>query len=778
MKNLKEMSIHEIYVEMNHLDLYLSDLINISKDFSAYMELVKEYKDEEMWDFIKKHDDKIDKEKLVYVLTEGAREHIIKRKNDNSTNGLMVKQAYKNGRKLLSNCKKTFPIIYGQNKMFYFKSVGSVADLKIDDSKKNHPQNLEFEKMIENDIARYTLIFGIIDEFIPCISKSEENADIFSKILRYNCKRKILKHKMENEEKNDEYYVNYYIEEITEYLKRFPKEFNMEKIMLLSAWRMKNTMENEPEKLDEEEKKQVVKCLKYYGDNIKKHFSIEGNIQVSPFGPEKDSFSYSTDEFRNDLQKIIGEKYYRQEELAQIKSKILNDEMNLSELSNLRLFSLLAFDESELVKLKKDYKNFDILLGLGQINQKEAQKIIEENEFLLEISTIELLYKKRFIDKKSIFNMYFRGNITLDKMMEIVENKEYDIRLRSGDLVNYYIDARKNVEDEEKVNKVKKYGKLFKGINNDNLEDNNEVYDEVIDNLYLHFEDLDLDELYDFEVLPIQTLIDWDGKERIYKLAQNLKLKSEDVAKLIKENQINIQKLGNSLIKSKASKMEIINYICDSFSYPCSSKNEEKERDIIADTLIEYVEMGDSIIEIKDKIKPGKGGHRNPVSPTKKRNRYVSDVLQRWRLLKELDDNCNITSYPDGTTRFDLPNVNGGTVVFEKSLKLVRNQMVPENDRATYIISYADFVKNKSLIEQQVIAKKNRTNSNTLTVNRSMLTNMYINGQAERITHSVAWGERVKEKIGGQCISLYGKDKEDRIDSLISKILKSRTLVD
>ena len=55
---------------------------------------------------------------------------------------------------------------------------------------------------------------------------------------------------------------------------------------------------------------------------------------------------------------------------------------------------------------------------------------------------------------------------------------------------------------------------------------------------------------------------------------------------------------------------------------------------------------------------------------------------------------------------------------------------------------------------------------------------MHKNNAAEKITHSPSWGRKIKEKLGGQSISLYGKEKEDKIDSLIAKIEKSRTLVD
>ena len=780
MADINKMSLDKIYNEMQKLKIFPNDLINITTSFHDYVELAEYYKkDEDTWEFIKKHEKFIDKEKLVFLLTYASRMYIILSENLVDSNKWKLEAAYENGLKLLNGKKRSFSILSYSDGIGSIDFVGTVNDLKSDNSKKNKSLE-ELNQMAFQGIDKYSIIFGFIDEFSPCVCNSRENAEMFTRVLRQNCKNQIKKFEEDGGEENEDFYVELYSRYIMDYLIRFPKEFNMEKIMLLSAWRMKNAMEDEPDKLDEEEKEIIVKCLKYYKDNIKKVFTISGTIQKSPFSPEIVDFTYSTEEFKKDSMKIINDKYYSDVELEDIKTKILAGQINLADLENPIIFNLLNFKKEEIASLKSNYKNFEILLSLNYINQKEVQKLIKDNNFLLELDTIELLYKKRFIDEKAIYDLYFKGNITLDKMKTIVNEEKYKVDVNTDDLLNYYSDAHQNPEDEEKLDKVKKYGKLVKEIKSENAKKQKEFYDEVVENLYLYYDELDLEELYDLDVLPIQTLIDWDGEERIYKLVENLKLKTEDVSMLIKEDKINIQKMGNSLVKSKASKLEKIKYICDSFSYSCNTQQETEERDRIADSLNDYIEMADFIKEIDENDTTGHGGGRKPVNPVhKKRKCYVSDVLSRWNLFKELDNNCTTEIYADGTTRFDLPNVNGGTVVFEKTLKSQKNQMVPDYAKATYIMSYAEFFKNKSQIEQQVAMSQNgQSTGNIIGINRKTLIDLYESGNADKIIHSPAWGTRIKQMLGAPIISAYGKTKEDRIDSLIKKIEKSRTLMD
>lgn len=782
MTDINNMSLDEICREMKNLKLFPHDIINISKDFSIYVSFMEKYK-EDTWDFIKKHEDKIDKEKLVYVLTNAAKDYLIASKNFKNPNKLKIQKAYETGLKLLNGIKRTFPTVIAKDGKFVFEAVGSVNDLKLDNRQKNEAQNYELKKMEESGVDRYTLVFGVIDEFSSCVCKSNENADTFSRILRYNCKKVIKKYKMKGVEENEEFYIDTYVSEIRDYLKRFPKEFNMEKIMLLSAWRMKNSLENESEKLKEDEIKDIIKCMKYYNENIKKNISIKETIQKSVFGPEIGEIQYSTEELREDFKKVIGDKYYSDIELEDIKSKILNGESNLSDLENPQIYNLINFTNEEVNNIKSNYQNFDVLLKLNHISKEEAKEIIQKNRFSIGYETIKILASKRFISENDIKEMYLNGNISTSTMEEIVNDTRFNIEITCQELLNKYEEFLESREDDVKLTRVKKYGKLAKKINSKDPKMEEEFYGEIIDKLYSNRDELDLDELYDLEILPIQTLIDWDGEERIYKLIENLKLKSEDIVQLLKRDILNIQKMGNALVKSKSSKIEKIKYICDSFSYQCNTKEEADEQAINAESLTQYVEMSNIIKDVDENafLERGQSEHKKTIKlgNGKKRKEYVSDIISRWNLFKELDDNCTVEMYNDGTTKFELPNVNGGTVVFEKTLKMKDDVMVPDYAKATYIMSYSDYIKNRPRIEQQAYTSKDsKTSDVVLGINRKTLVSMYNCHQADKIIHSPAWGKRVKEKLGGSIINLYGEQKENRIDSLINKIEKSRTLID
>ena len=776
MRDVKKMTLDDIYKNMQNLKLFPYDIVNITKDFSTYINIM-EKSNMDTWNFIKKHEDAIDKEKLVYVLTEKAMGYLIQTRGIFDKDRYKVEIAYQNGIKFLSGCKRNFPLVSAKNGRFVIEKVGNISDFNSGPPKK--VKNHELNSMIKGEVEKFTLVFGIIDDFPSFLCSSEENSNIFSNILRYNCSNEIKKQKVNDGEISEEFCMKCYTDEISDYLTRFPKEFDMDKIMLLASFRMKNALENESDKLEDYEKEEIIKCLKYYDKNLKKYISIKGNIQKSPFSPEKVDFQYSTEEFKKDFKKIINDKYYSDSELNEIKSKILNGEINLTDLENSQIYHLIKFDKDEVEKIKSNYQNFDILLKLNDMSKEEAQEIIQKNGFSINYKTIKILVSKRFISEKDIMEMYLNENISLNTMIDIIDDGNYNVEVTSQELLKKYEEFLEEREDDKKLARLKRYGKLSKEINSKGVKKQEDFYEEIIEELYSNNDDIDLDELYDLDVLPIQTLIDWDGEERIYKLVENLKLKTEDVENLIKEDKLTIQKMGNALVKSKFSKLDKINYICDSFSYPCSNQQENEERDIVADTLSQYVELGDKIKEVKEEITPGNGGHRNPANHTIKRKKYVSDVLARWRLFKELDNNCKITGYFDGTTRFDLPNVNGGTVVFEKTLKLVVDQMIPDYAKATYVMSYSDYIKNRAKIEQQVSTSNNsQTSSNGLGINRKTLIDMYNKGQADKIIHSPAWGKKVKEKLGNHSISLYGRSKEDRIDSLIKKIEKSRTLID
>ena len=166
--------------------------------------------------------------------------------------------------------------------------------------------------------------------------------------------------------------------------------------------------------------------------------------------------------------------------------------------------------------------------------------------------------------------------------------------------MNYYVNRE---EDSEKERDFERYALLFRElhIKEKSSEEQLQIADEIMEELYKTESDyeVDLKNLYKDSLLPIQTLIDWNGEQMIYDLIKNHSLKPKDARELLMTGTLNLDKTYQALVVSNLSDEEKLNFIFSSFNGAGENIEEIKRQNEARMYLIQAIHVTNDKTDIK-----------------------------------------------------------------------------------------------------------------------------------------------------------------------------------
>jgi len=537
------------------------------------------------------------------------------------------------------------------------------------------------------------------------------------------------------------------------FLKKFPEKFDMEKLLLIAAYRTKLYLEPNDKFSNYN---LLIKIMQSANEIIKnEELKIVGNISKDD-SDAKYHVMYTARELSKDVSRIIDGLYFPAYKLKLLKQKVMTEGLDVTILENKELFDLFEFTNTEKERLvEANPSNLQTLFTFEAVNNAQIRRMLYRiRDFKFDYSFLQDIYKLGTIKKEDFVSLYMRSNINLTDISDFDEKYDLTENINAAQLMNYYFEMK---QDSEKAKDYDRYLLLFKKIALKDKEKQSDISEKIMEELYKTDRDYseDLVNLYTDGVLPIMSLIEWNGEEMIYKLINKNSLKPQDAKELLLSGILDVEKTYQTLKKSNLSSSEKMNFIYTSFNGLAENETEADIQNKVCERLVQVIDVSNNIE--KSEFSHGRQIHLKSIL---KRNRYISDPRYRWQLFAQLDENYTSEVYADGTTIFTYPDLNNGMVIIEKMLKNTQFGVRPDYCVATYMMDLETFYSHKSeIVEKQSISRK-------------VLIRMNQNNENQKLVHSESWGEKLKQSIG---VSIENTEK---IDELIKRIDASRTLID
>ncbi len=787
-KEIRNMTMKEI-IEKVGIILLQGQITLILKDEYYEKEIVEDkclnLKGAEAINYILENYDKIDKERAIFLSAWNLKMHIEGAANvkiQDSQEVLSVSKAKENyafASKLIRDLDIEIPNLSFKKGRTTIKEFWTTNDLfpdkKTQKNKERKKNNLEIVQDLK-DTGFLDRIFNIssLDDFQDYLCYYPGNGKYFNIMIQENGDKNyqsIMQDRSDKQSQEEKYQllIEEYRKEFDDVIEKYCDKFDMEKFLLVSAYRAKVILENDKE-LIAQDRKELIEIMDYASEHLSnKRMKVYGKVYV-PTIQGKANIEYSYKELQDDLSRVLDETFYfSKQDLVGIKKLLLTGQRNLSTINGIQgLVELLNFNTMEKNKLiELDPSNFKALLSVNALNREEIDNIIKNdrlNGYKIDDICLLYLYEEGLIEKSDLVKLYMVNQVDLSKMVDFAcIHDGLQAEITTQQLMEYYQQAKQIPEKEKDFDR---YRLLFieLKIKGKRPEEQEKIAEQIVEEIYQTDSEYDHDfkNLYQANLLPIQTLIAWNGEDIIYDLIKNSALRPRDTKSLLMSQELDLPKTCHALRVSNLSDEEKLNFIFSSFNGTGNNEEEIQMQNEARMYLLQAIHVSKENVNIQKNVH--NLGRRMKAATKSKENRYVTDPVYRWQLFSELDEDCNIDLYLDGTAKVSLPNLN--KVIIEKLFKATKEGTKINYGAATYIMSQEEFYHHKEKIEQDG------------RVNRRALVEMGENQVADRLVHSSKWGRALKQNLEISQENGYDQEKIERIDTLVNRIEKARELLD
>lgn len=361
---------------------------------------------------------------------------------------------------------------------------------------------------------------------------------------------------------------------------------------------------------------------------------------------------------------------------------------------------------------------------------------------------VKYLLRNSDVKKEDVIDLYINGNANLEliKTMELDElSKEYfDTRFVELFGEDVYLDT------PESNAKLKRYGNLYAMLKEQNQIDT--TTDDLVENLSTMFGEEFIPnimgELYKIGVANIEEALQWLGGEFLNEQYKQENLKPVEIRNLYDSGIIKHDELVSmiKLLKDNTEKFMVISSL-----FP-----EQESIDIRQELSERCLDLGEGA---KEEEKGTKRRKRDEKS--KDYNKYITDPVSRFMLMKLLDKEYSFKMTLDGHAIMYLPNHE--KVIIEKMLD---KDGRPDYGAATYVLDADYFERNKNAIVE--IDK----------IRRGNLSGNLSSKSVEKLIHSATgWGKGIKKVFE---INEETKTPEElkQIEEAIEAVEKSRKKIE
>lgn len=589
MKKLAKMNLKEL-LDSTDLLMHLSDILYFCDDVETINEFVNSTRKnsnlnyKEIKDFLIKHENKINKQKLLLLIVKNYSDNIqlidsilkdntYKSKSNKSETLELIIQKQKQEQNL--NIAKKIGKGMDESFAFYFYNTGTNRyDINIIDSKElidgikiNSSANLKRFKEIDQDFMEsdktetvgieYLLQSIVLTDFNN-IFPNEQIGDNMRTLLLEN---QILKNNVKTREELENLkYQNYdeyenlientefhdILSDMKNLLEKYIKYVDIDKLLAISAYRFEESLENEFKSIEN------APAIKEILNTIIKHTKNNKTLTLS-LQDRKNSYDlkdieYSLTDIINCINRFTDDSYIKKSQIEEYKNKINSEELTLFDLDP--QYVKICFSPSELENIAK--LNSQNLQYVSTILQWNKDKILNNIKFQKNCP-VELL--KDFMTQKIIYpndiiSLYKDNIIDIEYIKNLKEYSNFSNEISASELISLYDNYNKNKSEENNLINYTRYLDLYKEILlNDNPKETQKYslnfMEQMIENYdkrHIDTHITQLEEFYKQGLLTLNTIIEWNDSSVIETFLTDLYkeniIQLNDVKKIVKNGNL------------------------------------------------------------------------------------------------------------------------------------------------------------------------------------------------------------------------------------------------
>jgi len=565
-----------------------------------------------------------------------------------------------------------------------------------------------------------------------------------------------------------------------EYLEKYPDYFDLDKLLLIAAFRTNEYLEKT--KLTEDERREFSDLLVILKDSIKSKSTTVGSIVCSCGVNEKSDYSYK--KLCKDCTRIADNGLY----LSKVDEIMIRDDIEIKPDSIIEVdpayLRIMEFTSQELNMFCENEGVLKFLFENGVITKYQLTKVLSsarvpESDFcdlvnsgsldensincylgnnkIISENVFKVLNDKGLFSSEDKLQYYLEGRIELAFLHEMSDDEKVELSriLTPEKLIELY-------RDSNKMSEYMRYSALYREliIKNADKEEREEIGEKLIEATDGEIDDEDLTRFYEQHLISFKTLGSWSGFDLVTKLMREGKLRPADVKEICRnENYDYIIDILKDPNISRNNKIAIFRTTFTDDKYVILTDEQKMLKDIAKEEALKALNLKES----RTVVTSGQGRKRGVNVENKKRKEYVSEPLNRWDLIELLDKDYSYEMLDSGMMIFKLPNVQDGIIILEKMYKNDK----PDYARATKVLrmTIEDFERIKpELIHDGDIPCAVVDSHPALC------------SKCESIWHTPAWGQRIAELAGYRIDGRRDEKNIADIDREIDKIKESRRL--
>ena len=589
MKKINKITLKEL-LDSTDLLMHLSDILYFCDDVETINEFVNSTRKnsdlnyKEIKDFLIKHENKINKQKLLLLIVKNYSDNIqlidsilkdntYKSKSNNSETLELIIQKQKQEQNL--NIAKKIGKGMDESFAFYFYNTDTNRyDINIIDSKElidgikiNSSANLKRFKEINQDFMEsdktetvgieYLLQSIVLTDFNNIFPNEQIGDNMRTLLLENQILKNNVKTRKEIENLKNQNYDEYenlientefhdILSDMKNLLEKYIKYVDIDKLLAISAYRFEESLENEF--ISIENAPAIKEILNTIIKHTKNNKTLTLSLQDRKNSYDLKDIEYSLTDIINCINRFTDDSYIKKSQIEEYKNKINSEELTLLDLDP--QYVKICFSPSELENIAK--LNSQNLQYVSTILQWNKDKILNNIKFQKNCP-VELL--KDFMTKKIIYpndiiSLYKDNIIDIEYIKNLKEYSNFSNEISASELISLYDNYNKNKSEENNLINYTRYLDLYKEILlNDNPKETEKYslnfMEQMIENYdkrHIDTHITQLEEFYKQGLLTLNTIIEWNDPSVIETFLTDLYkeniIQLNDVKKFVKNGNL------------------------------------------------------------------------------------------------------------------------------------------------------------------------------------------------------------------------------------------------
>lgn len=589
MKKINKITLKEL-LDSTDLLMHLSDILYFCDDVETINEFVNSTRKnsdlnyKEIKDFLIKHENKINKQKLLLLIVKNYSDNIqlidsilkdntYKSKSNNSETLELIIQKQKQEQNL--NIAKKIGKGMDESFAFYFYNTDTNRyDINIIDSKElidgikiNSSANLKRFKEINQDFMEsdktetvgieYLLQSIVLTDFNNIFPNEQIGDNMRTLLLENQILKNNVKTRKEIENLKNQNYDEYenlientefhdILSDMKNLLEKYIKYVDIDKLLAISAYRFEESLENEF--ISIENAPAIKEILNTIIKHTKNNKTLTLSLQDRKNSYDLKDIEYSLTDIINCINRFTDDSYIKKSQIEEYKNKINSEELTLLDLDP--QYVKICFSPSELENIAK--LNSQNLQYVSTILQWNKDKILNNIKFQKNCP-VELL--KDFMTKKIIYpndiiSLYKDNIIDIEYIKNLKEYSNFSNEISASELISLYDNYNKNKSEENNLINYTRYLDLYKEILlNDNPKETEKYSLNFMEQMIENYDKRNIDthitqleEFYKQGLLTLNTIIEWNDPSVIETFLTDLYkeniIQLNDVKKFVKNGNL------------------------------------------------------------------------------------------------------------------------------------------------------------------------------------------------------------------------------------------------